>query len=94
MDRLDGSRRIAWLADGFEAIDVYARWRDPHELEAFARGVADAALMNRTLPDLRVALRSAYPGEFELVPHPHDRSGARVVVRFYPPPGTPNPDPY
>ena len=57
-------------------------------------GVADAALMNRTLADLRVALRLAYPGQFELVAHPHDRSGARVVVRFHPPPGTPNPDPY
>ena len=94
MDRLDGSRRIAWLADGFEAIDVYARWRDARELEAYARGVADAALMNRTLPDLRVALRLSYPGEFELVPLPHDRNGPRVVVRFHPPPGTPNPDPY
>lgn len=94
MDSLDGSVRIAWNADGFEAIDVYGRWRSRQELETFARDVADAALMNRTEADLRTALRRAHPGEFELVPHPHDRPLPRLVVRLHPPAGKPNPDPY
>jgi hypothetical protein len=94
MDPMDGSVRIAWEADGYSAIDVYARWRPRAELAAFARDVADAALVNRTLADLRVALRREHPGEFELVPYPHERSGPRVVVRLNPPRGEPNPDPY
>jgi hypothetical protein len=91
---MDGSVRIAWEADGFSAIDVYARWRPQSELAAFARDVADAALVNRTVADLRTALRRGHPGEFELVPYPHERTGARLVVRLHPPPGEPNPDPY
>jgi len=94
MDRPDGSVRIAWAADGYQYIDVYGRWRTRAELEAFARDVADAALFNRTVEDLRTALRRQRPGEFDLVLYPHDRAAARVVVRMHPPPGTPNPDPY
>lgn len=94
MERPDGSVRIAWLADGFEAIDVYGRWRTRTELDAFARDVADAALLNRSVRELHHALRVEHPGEFELVPYPHDRSTPRVVVRLNPPPGDPNPDPY
>ena len=86
--------RIAWEADGYQAIDVYARWRPRSELEAFARDVADAALMNRTVRELQHALRVQHPGEFELVPYPHDRSAPRVVVRVNPPRGEPNPDPW
>ena len=94
MEQLDGSVRIAWLADGYEAIDVYARWRTRAELEAFARDVADVALMNRSVHELQHALRVGHPGEFELVPYPHDRATPRVVVRLNPPRGEPNPDPY
>ena len=86
--------RIAWNADGFEAIDVYARWRSRRELDAFARDVADAALMNRSLRELQHALRVQHPGEFELVPYPHDRAAPRVVIRLNPPRGEPNPDPW
>ena len=49
------------------------------ELEAFARGVADVALLERTLPDLRVALRRRYPGAFDL--HTHEPAGATVARR-------------
>ena len=94
MERPDGSIRIAWLADGYEAIDVVGRWRTRPELEAFARDVADVALLNRSLRELGVALRHLHPGEFEMVPYPHDRTLPRVVVRLNPPPGEPRPDPY
>ncbi len=89
---MDGSVRIAWEADGYRAIDVYGRWRSTPELAAFAREVADAALMNRTVADLRRALQQAHAGEFDFVPYPHDRWGPRIVVRLHPPPGEPNPD--
>jgi hypothetical protein len=91
---MDGSVHIAWEADGYSAIDVYARWRSRAELTAFARDVADAALVNRTVADLGTALRREHPGEFDLVPYPHERAGPRVVVRLHPPRGEPNPDPY
>lgn len=90
---IDGGVRIAWSADGFEAIHVYARWRARKELEALARSVADAALFNRTVPDLRTALRAQFPGEFELEASTRHRTEPRVVVRFHPPRGEPNPDP-
>lgn len=90
-DDLDGSARIAWTADGFDGIRVYGRWRTRDELESFARGVADAALLNRTLPDLRTALRSTFGGTFDLDVR-RRRDGAEVVVSLHPPPGTPNPD--
>ena len=88
----DGSIRISWSADGYEAIHVLARFRPRGELEAFARHIADAALFNRTLSDLRVALRAAFPGAFDLIPLQHDPSDPHVVVRFHPPRGKPNPD--
>ena len=90
----DGSIRIAWQADGFEAIFVWARFRPSAELEDFAMGVADVALLERTLPDLRNALRKTYPGAFDLVTdEPISRAG-RVIVSFHPPRGEPNPDPW
>jgi hypothetical protein len=89
---MDGSVRIAWVADGYRSIDVYGRWRTADELATFAREVADVALVNRSVAELRAALRVARPGEFDLVVHPHDASGPRVVIRLNPPPGEPNPD--
>jgi hypothetical protein len=90
----DGSIRIAWQAEGYEAIFVRARFRAAGELEAFASGVADTALLERTLPDLRTALRKRYPGAFDLVTdEPISRPG-RVIVSFHPPRGEPNPDPW
>lgn len=91
---LEPGVRIAWSADGFEAIHVQVRWRSRAELEEFARGVADAALFNRSVAELRSALRRAYPGLFELEVSHHDGRGPRLTVRFLPPPGEPNPDPY
>jgi hypothetical protein len=81
----DGSVRIAWDADGYSAIHVQARFRDREELEAFARGVADAALFERTLPHLRTALRAAYPGMFDLTTRQPASGPWRVVVDFHPP---------
>jgi hypothetical protein len=90
----DGSIRIAWQADGFEAIFVRARFRPASDLDRYARTVADVALLERTLPDLRNALRRRYPGEFDLVTdEPLSRPG-RVTISFHPPPGQPNPDPW
>jgi len=90
----DGSIRIAWHADGFEAIFVRARFRPAPELDDLAKGVADLALLERTLSDLRTALRNRHPGEFDLVTdEPIDALG-RVIVSFHPPPGEPNPDPW
>ena len=91
---LDGAISIAWHADGYESIRVHARWRRRDELEAFARGVADVALMERTLSDLRNGLRRAFPGAFDLDLARDARGGPAVVVRFHPPKGEPNPDPY
>jgi hypothetical protein len=90
----DGSLRIAWQADGYEAIVVRARFRPTAELEELARGVADVALLERTLPDLRRALRKRFPGRFDLITdEPVDAPG-RIIVSFHPPPGEPNPDPW
>lgn len=89
----DGSVLISWYADGFEAILVRARFRPQEELLALARGVADVALMERSLSQLGAALGRAYPGAFDLAaPRVHAQPG-RVVVSFHPPKGTPNPDP-
>jgi hypothetical protein len=90
----DGSMRIAWKADGFESIDVRARFRPAAELAAYAKTVADVALLERTLPDLRTALRRAYPGQFDLVTDEPATRPWRVIVSFHPPPGEPNPDPW
>lgn len=90
----DGSIRIAWQADGFEAILVRARFRPAVELEAFARSVADMALLERTLADLRTALVKRFPGAFDLVADERVASEGRVIVSFHPPRGEPNPDPW
>ena len=90
----DGSIRIAWHADGFEAIFVRARFRPAPELDDFAKGVADLALLERTLPDLRSALRKQFPGEFDLLTDEPVSAPWRVIVSFHPPRGEPNPDPW
>jgi len=86
--------RIAWHAEGYVAIHVYARFWPAAELRRFASSVADAALTNRSVADLRVALRRAFPGALEVEAPDADAPDRRVAVRFNPPPGTPNPDPY
>ena len=90
----DGSIRIAWNADGYEAIHVRARFRTREELADLAWGIADEALFDRTLPGLRVALRARYPGAFDLVTHEPQGRPWSVIVSFHPPPGTPRPDPW
>jgi hypothetical protein len=90
----DGSIRIAWLADGFEAILVRARFRPSEQLAGFARGVADVALLERTLVGLRTALRERFPGAFELITSEPASAPRHVIVSFHPPPGEPNPDPW
>lgn len=90
----DGSIRIAWQADGFDAILVRARFRPARQLDAFAMGVADVALLERTLPDLRVALRGRFPGAFDLLTDEPIAGPRQVIISFHPPPGDPNPDPW
>jgi hypothetical protein len=88
----DGSVRIAWQADGYEAIHVHARFRERVELEAYAREVADAALFERTVSDLRVALRRTFPGEFDLSTREPASGAWRVDIRFHPPHRAGRPD--
>ncbi len=90
----DGSIRIAWDADGYQAILVRARFRPREELAEFARGIADEALFDRTLSGLRVALRKRYPGAFDLFTHEPQGRPWSVIVVFHPPQGTPRPDPW
>lgn len=90
----DGSIRIAWDADGYEAIHVRARFRSPEELADYARSIADEALFDRTLAGLRVALRARYPGAFDIVTDEPPGRPWSVIVVFHPPRGTPRPDPW
>jgi hypothetical protein len=90
---LDGSVRIAWSAEEHDTIRVYAPRRPPEELTAFARRVADHALLNRTVRDLRVALRHEFDGTFDIESR-RSRVGDApfVFVRLHPPRGIPNPE--
>ena len=93
---LDGSVIIAWEADGFAAIAVRAPDRPGSELDAFARAVADAALLNRSSAALRSALRATLPAEpgFDLRPRrpAAGAGGPRLLVTLRPPRLTPGPD--
>jgi hypothetical protein len=90
--------RIAWAADGYTAIRVVAPRRPQLELDAFASGVADEALMNRDLRALRSALRRRFDGTFDIDGRQRgmDLGGGPdepyVLVRLHPPKGEPNPD--
>ena len=88
----DGSVRIAWLAEGYEAIHVYARFWPEGEVHRRAQDVADVALTNRTVHDLRRGLRLHFGGGFEVQAPDEDAPDRRVAVFFDPPRGTPNPD--
>ena len=88
----DGSIRIAWEADGYQAIHVRARFRSREELSEYARGIADEALFDRTLAGLRVALRARYPGAFDLITEQPQGRPWSVIVNFHPPKGTPRPE--
>ena len=90
----DGSIRISWSAEAFDSIFVRARFRPHEELEEFARLVADVALLERTLSDLRTALRKRFPGSFDLITQESVSKPWHVVVSFHPPRGEPNPDPW
>jgi len=88
----DGSVRIAWQADGFVAIHVYARFWPSDEVSRLASGVADVALTNRTVHDLRRGLRQLFGGTFSLQAPDEDAPDRRVAVFFDPPVGPPNPE--
>jgi hypothetical protein len=88
----DGSVRIAWNAEGFEAIHVYARFWPSVEVMSRAQAVADVALTNRTVHDLRRGLRQHFGGSFTLQAPDEDAPDRRVAVFFDPPRGEPNPD--
>ena len=95
MIELDGSLRLAWSADGLAAIRVFAPRRERAELLAFARAVADAALVERTVGGLRATLQREYPGAFELRAQRHPREGEEpyLVVTLDPPRREPSPEP-
>ena len=95
MGEMDGSVRIAWSADGYESIRVYAPRRPPEELASFASRVADVALLNRTVQTLRTAMRAELGATFDLQAGRErgDRYESDLLVRFHPPRGEPNPDP-
>ena len=88
----DGSIRIAWNAEGFEAIHVYARFWPLEEVARRAQAVADIALTNRTVHDLRRGLRQLFGADFDLQSPDEDAPDRRVAVFFAPPRGVPNPD--
>ena len=88
----DGSVRIAWEADGYVAIHVYARFWPRRALNDYARDVADIALTNRTVPELRRSLRAIHPGAFDFEAPDADAPDRRVRITFHPPRGEPNPD--
>lgn len=88
----DGSVRIHWQADGFEAIHVYARFWPSGEVQRRAQTVADVALTNRTVHDLRRGLRLHFGGGFQLQAPDEDAPDRRVAIFFDPPRGVPNPD--
>lgn len=88
----DGSVRIHWQADGFEAIHVYARFWPSGEVQRRAQTVADVALTNRTVHDLRRGLRLHFGGGFQLRAPDEDAADRRVAIFFDPPRGVPNPD--
>ena len=96
---ISGAIRIAWSSDGFESIRVAAPRRTRAELDEFARGVADEALLNRTVSDLRAALRRRFLGTFDFEVRderrlgPASRDTPHVLVTLHPPRGEPNPDP-
>jgi hypothetical protein len=88
----DGTLRIHWLADGYEAIHVQARFWPPGHAQRLAQAVADVALTNRTLHDLRRGLRQHFAGMFDIEAPDQDAPDRRVLISFHPPPGEPNPD--
>lgn len=88
----DGSVRIHWQADGFEAIHVYARFWPDGEAQRRAQTVADVALTNRTVHDLRRGLRLHFGGGFQLQAPDEDAPDRRVAIFFDPPRGVPNPE--
>jgi hypothetical protein len=91
---LDGSVVIAWEAEGYRQIRVTGWRRSREELTDFARGVADVALLNRSVPTLRTALRERFGGTFDLDARTaRDRiSEPQVLVSMHPPKGEPNPE--
>ncbi|HET7676750.1 MAG TPA: hypothetical protein VFK38_02780 [Candidatus Limnocylindrales bacterium] len=91
---IESAVRIAWTAEGYETITVLAPRRSREELDNFARGVADEALLNRSLHGLRSALRQRFDGTFEFDHRRRDGEGRPIVlVKLHPPRGQPNPDP-
>lgn len=88
----DGSIRIAWHADGYETIQVRARFRTPEELAVWARGVADEALLERTVRGLHARLRLRYPGAFDLSTREPAGQPGTLTISFHPPKGKPRPD--
>jgi hypothetical protein len=91
---MDGALVIAWEADGYRSIRVRAPRRDHQTLMAFARDVADEALIHRSIGALRNALRDRFAGSIELEARgPRFPGEPHVLVTLRPPRGVPRPDP-
>ena len=90
---LDGAVRIAWLADGLTAIRVAAPQRSRAELDAFASVVADIALLERSVRDVRTALRDRFPGalESQVRDHGRDADAPYLLITLRPPRREPDP---
>jgi hypothetical protein len=74
------------------AIHVYARYWPSDEVARRASGVADVALTNRTVHDLRRGLRQQFGANFSLQAPDEDAPDRRVAVFFDPPVGPGNPE--
>ncbi|HEV8516224.1 MAG TPA: hypothetical protein VGQ47_01135 [Candidatus Limnocylindrales bacterium] len=91
--------RIAWAGAGYTQIKVVAPRRTRGDLDAFASGIADEALVNRDYASLRAALRRRFGGTFDIdARQPGSELGGGpaeplVLVTLHPPKAEPNPDP-
>ena len=89
---------LAFVAFGLGTIaSARALWARRRELRAWTPAerlslLALSTITARSLPDLRRALRSRFPGAFDLITHEPATAPWQVIVSFHPPPGEPNPD--
>ena len=91
----DGSIRIAWQADGYEAIVV----RGPLPTARGARGLRARGRRrwpssSARLADLRAALRARFPGAFDLVTDEPAAGRGRSSSPSIRHAAEPNPDPW
>jgi hypothetical protein len=64
-----------------------ARFWPPRQVAGYVSGVADVALTNRTVHDLRRGLRARFGGIFDMQAPDEDAPDRRVSISFHPPCG-------